>query len=152
MVTESGRNALCEGVGRDVGERDEEGPLDEEDPCGRQREDPVLEDAPIGPDGLRDATVVGWSEAAADEQVGDAQEEEGVECEDPRGPFEAHFREEALEHQWEDDAAGAAAGAGETGSRSAAFVEEMRYRADCRGEDEGGADTAEDGVCQDEMP
>lgn len=152
MIAEGGRNTLCESVRRDVGERDEEGPLDEEDPCGRQREDSVLEDAPIGPDVLRDVTVFGRLEAAADEQVGDAQEEEGDECEDPRGPFEAHFREEALEHQWEDDAACAAAGAGETGSRSTAFVEEMCYGADCRGEDEGGADTAEDGVCQDEMP
>lgn len=152
MIAESRRNAPGESVRGDVGKRDEESPFDEEDPCGRQHEDSVLEDPPIGPDVLNDVTVFRWLQTAAYEQVGDAEEEEEEECEDPRRPPEADFGEETLEHQRKDDATHTTAGGSETCSSGAASGEEVCYGADRWGEDEGGAHTAEDGVCQDEVP
>ena len=75
-----------EGESGDVGYWDEEGQFDEEDAGGSEGEDEVSEDAEVGPDVFGD---VGWGDvfftvlpsvvrgqSRADEEVGDAEEEE----------------------------------------------------------------------------
>ena len=59
LVAESRRNTPGKSVRGDVGERYEESPLDKKDPQSYQREDSVLEDAPIGPDVSDDLAVLG---------------------------------------------------------------------------------------------
>ncbi len=135
MVAERRRNTLGKSVRRYVGKRYEEGPLDKEDPSGRQDEDPVLEDPPIGPDVLNDMAVFRGLKTAAYQQVGNAKEKEEEEGKDSRCPLEADFGEETLEHQRKDNATDATASGSETCSSGAASIEEMCYGADGWGED-----------------
>ncbi|CAD6581518.1 MAG: hypothetical protein ASARMPREDX12_000494 [Alectoria sarmentosa] len=147
LVAESRRNTLRKSVRRDEGKWYEESALDKKCPCSRQYEDSVLEDPPIRPDILNDMAIFRWLETAAYEQVGNAKEEEEEECKASRCPLETGFGKKTLQHQRKNDATHAPAGGSETRGSGAASVEEVGYGADCWSEDQGGADTAEDGVC-----
>lgn len=91
-------------------------------------------------------------QARADKQVRQAEEEEIDERDRAGGPGEADAREQRLQRQREDDAAHAPARGGETGRLAAPAQEEMPEGGDGRGEDEGGAEPAEDAEDDEEVP
>ena len=88
---ESGVEPLAQGVARDVGERDEEAELHQEDARGQEREGPVAEDAEVR---VR-ARVLGRGQPLPDQQVGEDQQREAYEPEDAHRPGPADAVEQA---------------------------------------------------------
>ena len=141
---------MPEGVATQIRERHEEAPLDEEDGRGREREDGVAEDGKVRQQGAQ----VGGSgrQAGADEEVGEDQQDQVDEGDDAGGPGETHAGEEGLQDEREDDAAHAAARGGEAGCLPALDEEEMPDGGDGRGEDQRGAEPANDAKDDQEVP
>ena len=102
LVAEGGGDAVRQAVRADVGERDEEAPLDEEDAERRQGEDARAEDAEVGQDrGERERF---GREAGADEEVGDDQQDQVDECDHACRPGETDAWQECLQQERQQDA------------------------------------------------
>ncbi len=141
---------MFQGVAGKVGERHEEAPFDEEDSGRGEGEDAVAEDQEIRQQVFQ---VGGFGrQAGADEEVGEAKEDEVQQADDAGGPGEADAWEEGLQDQREDDSAHTPAGSGEAGGLAAFAQEEVPDGGDGRGEDQGGAEPADDAEDQEEMP
>ena len=98
LVAEGWGDVVCEGVARYVRDGDEKGPFDHEDARGGQGEDFLLVDFQVGPEVLFDVFCRLDLRVAADQQVGENEQEEEDEGEDAGGPAESEGGEEALEH------------------------------------------------------
>ena len=92
LVGEGCGDAVGEGVGGNVRERNEEAPFDKEDAGGRERECRVPEDPEVGPD----VAAPFREQAGADQEVCEKQEDEEDERHAADGPLVADEGKELL--------------------------------------------------------
>lgn len=140
--------AVGEGIACDVRQRDEQSKLEEEDTDSQEEERLVLEDAKI----RMGANILGGRKSLFHKEVRDDEQAQADEAERSHGPAPADARIQRLQHQWEDDAADAASGAGNAGGQPAASAKEVAHSCGAGREEEGRAHAAQHPEGEDEVP
>ncbi|TPX09893.1 uncharacterized protein E0L32_008915 [Thyridium curvatum] len=144
------RAPVVERVRRDVRERDEEAPLEEEDAEARQRQGGVAEHAQFRPDG-REREGLGREPGPDERQCQRERAQAHEPCRAGR-PGEPDALEQVLQHEGEDDAADRAPGGGDARRQPAPPVEVVRHDGDGRPVDHREAEPAQQPKDQHEVP